>query len=23
CAKGGDPNMISVVDINSSPPDYW
>nr|MOV88164.1 immunoglobulin heavy chain junction region [Macaca mulatta]MOV88291.1 immunoglobulin heavy chain junction region [Macaca mulatta]MOV88799.1 immunoglobulin heavy chain junction region [Macaca mulatta]MOV89168.1 immunoglobulin heavy chain junction region [Macaca mulatta]MOV89401.1 immunoglobulin heavy chain junction region [Macaca mulatta] len=23
CAKGGDPIMISVVDINSSPPDYW
>nr|MOV86792.1 immunoglobulin heavy chain junction region [Macaca mulatta]MOV87009.1 immunoglobulin heavy chain junction region [Macaca mulatta]MOV87098.1 immunoglobulin heavy chain junction region [Macaca mulatta]MOV87215.1 immunoglobulin heavy chain junction region [Macaca mulatta]MOV87856.1 immunoglobulin heavy chain junction region [Macaca mulatta] len=23
CAKGGSPIMISVVDINSSPPDYW
>nr|MOV86645.1 immunoglobulin heavy chain junction region [Macaca mulatta]MOV86801.1 immunoglobulin heavy chain junction region [Macaca mulatta]MOV86896.1 immunoglobulin heavy chain junction region [Macaca mulatta]MOV87952.1 immunoglobulin heavy chain junction region [Macaca mulatta]MOV88163.1 immunoglobulin heavy chain junction region [Macaca mulatta] len=23
CAKGGSPITISVVDINSSPPDYW
>nr|MOV88858.1 immunoglobulin heavy chain junction region [Macaca mulatta] len=23
CAKGGSPITISIVDINSSPPDYW